>query len=222
MTTMRSTRSCIASLASLAALALAACATPSPSSDAGTPSTAAAASVASPAASAPAASPATAAPAAAAATPPADAAPAPTGPLADFAWLAGCWRGSVNQREFREHWLPLRGDLLVGAGHTVTGGRTQDFEYVRIEPRADGVYYVNAAAGKQEAAFRFAERTDDGPDAIFTFTNPALAFPQRIVYRRGSGGWMYVHVEGKLGTEERRIIYPFRRVDCESGALIEK
>jgi hypothetical protein len=25
------------------------------------------------------------------------------------AWLEGCWRGAVNQREFREHWLPLRG-----------------------------------------------------------------------------------------------------------------
>ena len=40
--------------------------------------------------------------------------------LSDLAWLSGCWRGNVNQREFREHWLPLRGNLLIGAGHTVT------------------------------------------------------------------------------------------------------
>ena len=30
-------------------------------------------------------------------------------PLARFAWLDGCWRGNVNQREFREQWMPLRG-----------------------------------------------------------------------------------------------------------------
>jgi len=146
-------------------------------------------------------------------------APAPSGSLADLAWLAGCWRGSVNQREFREHWLPLRGDLLVGAGHTVNAGRTQDFEYLRIEPRADGVYYVNGSSGK-ESTFRLAGRTTDGDDTIFTFANVAPAFPQTIIYRRGSGGWLYVHVEGKVGGEERRVIYPFRRVDCESGEFI--
>ncbi len=25
----------------------------------------------------------------------------------------GCWRGDVAQYEFREHWLPLRGGLMV-------------------------------------------------------------------------------------------------------------
>jgi hypothetical protein len=116
----------------------------------------------------------------------------------------------------------LRGNLLVGAGHTVTGARTQDFEFLRIEPRADGVYYVAMPSGQREAAFRMGERTTDGADTIFTFTNPAHDFPQTIVYRRGTGGWLYVHVEGKLAGEERRIIYPFRRVDCESGEFIEK
>ena len=143
-------------------------------------------------------------------------------PLTALAWLAGCWRGNVNQREFREHWLPLRGELLIGAGHTVAGGKTQDYEFLRIEARADGLHYVAAPRNQKETAFRLASRTSDGPDEIFTFANPAHDFPQSIVYRRGSEGWLYVHVEGKLGSEERRIIYPFRRVDCESGDLLRQ
>ena len=142
--------------------------------------------------------------------------------LTALAWLAGCWRGNVNQREFREHWLPLRGELLVGAGHTVAGGKTQDYEFLRIEARADGLFYVAAPRNQKETAFKLAGRTSDGPDEIFTFANPAHDFPQAIVYRRGSEGWLYVHVEGKLGGEERRIIYPFRRVDCESGELLRQ
>ncbi len=141
-------------------------------------------------------------------------------PLSSFEWLAGCWRGSVNQRDFREHWLPLRGNLLVGAGHTVSAGRTQDYEFLRIEPRADGVYYVAAPSGQKEAAFRLADRQTDGPDTIFTFANAAHDFPQTIVYRRATGGWLYVHVEGKLRGEERKVIYPLRRVDCESGEFL--
>jgi hypothetical protein len=140
--------------------------------------------------------------------------------LAPLAWLGGCWRGSANQREFREHWLPLRGNLLVGAGHTVAGGRTQDYEFVRIELRADGVYYVAAPRNQKETAFKLADKTTDGPDEIFTFQNPAHDFPQTIIYRRAKEGWLYVHVEGKLGAQDRRVIYPFRRIDCESGELI--
>lgn len=142
------------------------------------------------------------------------------GPLASLAWLSGCWRGSVNQRDFREHWLPLRGNLLVGAGHTVNAGRTQDFEFLRVEPRADGVYYVASPSGQKETAFKLASKQTDGPDTIFTFANAAHDFPQTIVYRRGTGGWLYVHVEGKLGGEERKVIYPLRRIDCESGEFI--
>ena len=162
------------------------------------------------------------------ATPPAatPAAPAPTTAaavtLSDLSWLSGCWRGNVNQREFREHWLPLRGNLLIGAGHTVTQDRTQDFEYVRIEPRADGLHYVAQPSAGKETAFRLADRQVDGPDTIFTFANEAHDFPQRIVYRRGTEGWLYIHVEGRVQGEERKVIYPLRRIDCESGDLSAK
>ncbi len=163
------------------------------------------------------------------ATPPTatPAAPAPASvtaavTLSDLSWLSGCWRGSVNQREFREHWLPLRGNLLIGAGHTVTQERTQDFEYVRIEPRADGLHYVAQPSAGKETAFRLADRQVDGPDTIFTFANDTHDFPQRIVYRRGTEGWLYIHVEGRVQGEERKVIYPLRRIDCESGDLIAK
>jgi len=139
-----------------------------------------------------------------------------------LSFIAGCWRGTANQRDFREHWLPLRGNLLVGAGHTVMGNRTQDYEYMRIEPRADGIYYVAVPSGQRETAFKLASRQVEGPDTIFTFVNPANAFPQAIIYRRATGGWLYVHVEGKLNGEDRRVIYPLRRVDCEGGEFLDR
>ncbi len=141
--------------------------------------------------------------------------------LEPLAWLAGCWRGSVNKREFREHWMPLRGNLMVGTSHTTVDGQTLDFEYLRIEPRGDGVYYVAAPANKKEEAFRLTDTAKDGDDVIFTFVNPALEFPQRILYRRATNGWLYAHVEGTVGGSERKVIYPMRRISCESGALIE-
>ena len=157
-------------------------------------------------------------PAPAVATKAADAAESP---LAMLSWLPGCYRGTANQREFREHWLPLRGNLLVGASHAVAQDKTQNISYLRIEPRADGVYYVVAPVRQSDVAFRLTGQESDGPDRIFTFTSSLATFPQRIVYRRGTEGWLYVHVEGAVAGEEKRIIYPMRRIDCESGEFLQ-
>jgi hypothetical protein len=159
------------------------------------------------------------APAAPTASPPAAAAPASLEPLA---WLAGCWQGTVNMRDFREQWMPLRGGMMVGVGHTVVGDRTQNFEYLRIEKRPDGVHYVVAPDGKGETAFRLVGQARDGDDEIFTFNNPRTDFPQTIIYRRGSKGRLFAHVEGKLDGADKRVIYPMYRVDCETGEKIEK
>jgi hypothetical protein len=155
-------------------------------------------------------------------SPTVDAAAKPDARLEPLAWLAGCWRGNVNKREFREHWMPLRGNLLVGTSHTTLDGQTLEFEYLRIEPRSDGVYYVATPAKQKEESFKLGEVQKDGDDVILTFTNPALEFPQRIVYRRGTMGWLYAHVEGKVNGADRQVIYPMRRIGCESGELIEK
>jgi hypothetical protein len=161
-----------------------------------------------------------------ASSPAAGAASAPVavaeGPLAPLAWLAGCWRGSVNQREFREHWMPLRGNLMLGTSHTVNGAVTQDWEFLRLEVRADGIDYIASPPGQKETAFRYAGETKDDDDSIFTFANPQQDFPQRIVYRRGTEGWLYAHAEGRVGGAERKVIYPMRRVDCESGEFIRR
>jgi len=147
---------------------------------------------------------------------------APPLELASLAWLDGCWRGEVAQYEFREHWLPLRGGLMVGAGHVVFQGKTQDYGYLRLETRPDGVYYVSISSAKKEAAFKLASATIDDKDTIFTFTGSSDEFPQRIVYRRGIDGWLYGSVEGKVKGEEKKVIYPMRRVDCQNGDLIRK
>jgi hypothetical protein len=158
--------------------------------------------------------------------PPNTAAPAtsvnPTSSLEPFGWLHGCWDGKVNQRDFREEWLPLRGDMMIGVSQTVSQGKTQDFEYLRLELRPEGVFYVAVPSGKKETSFRFSSKTLDGDSEIFTFENPVDEFPQRIIYRRGSEGWLYAHVEGKQNGQPRSVIYPMRRVDCASGELIRQ
>ncbi|MCL2308993.1 MAG: DUF6265 family protein [Proteobacteria bacterium] len=144
------------------------------------------------------------------------------GPLASLAWLDGCWKGSVNKRDYREHWLPLRGEMMLGVSHTVLGGKTQDYQFLRMEVRDDAMYYVIAAPGEKEYRFRFSGETTDQDNTIYTFANVEDAFPQTVSYRKGKEGWMYITVEGKLNGADRKVIYPARRIDCGSGEVLDK
>jgi hypothetical protein len=146
----------------------------------------------------------------------------PTGPLAPLAWMRGCWEGKVNQRDFREEWLPSAGDMMVGVSQTKIRDKTVDFEYLRLESRPEGVFYVAAPSGKNEAAFRLAGQTTSGGDEVFTFVSatPGAEYPQRIIYRRASEGWLYATVEGKIKGVDKQVIFPMRRVDCQTGAVV--
>jgi hypothetical protein len=144
------------------------------------------------------------------------------GPLGPLAWLEGCWHGMVNQREFREQWMPLRGAMLIGAGQQASGGRMQDYEFLRMEARPDGVYFAQFSGDRKETSFRLASTTTDEKDTIFTFANTTTEFPARLVYRRGADGWLYETIEGALNGADKKVIYPMRRIDCESGELITR
>ena len=126
----------------------------------------------------------------------------------------------MNQREFREEWLPLRGDMLVGAGQQVMHGAMQDYEFLRIDARPDGVHFTQFSGDRKEMSFRLASTTTDDKDTIFTFANTTQAFPARLIYRRGTEGWLYETIEGQLSGSDKKVIYPMRRVDCEGGQFI--
>ena len=147
-------------------------------------------------------------------------------PLEPLAWLEGCWVGTVNQREVREHWMPLRGNLLLGMSQTVMKGKTQDFEYLRIESRPDGIYYLNLPSGQNGTTFKYAGQTvitlPDRNDDAFVFTNAGVDFPQKLTYRRATEGWLYVAVEGKLKGMDKEVTYPLRHIDCQSGKNLTK
>ena len=160
-------------------------------------------------------------------TPPTPAA-ASAAPLAlsDLAWVAGCWKGLVNKREFREQWLPPRGELMVGISHTTMADKTVGYEYLRFEPRADGVWYIITPSEGKEDSFRLVSRTTEKAGDVdydlFTFERTSAEFPQRIVYRRGGEGWLYAEVTGKVDGAERKVIYPMQRIDCVSGRILDK
>ena len=84
---------------------------------------------------------------------------------ADLAFMKGAWEGGPPGIKFEERWTEEAGGLMLGLGRTIKGDRAIAFEFLRIEFRKDGVFYVAQPGGKPKTDFRLTAA--DGKSATF-------------------------------------------------------
>ena len=124
----------------------------------------------------------------------------------DFAWLSGHWCLVSGDEFTEEHWLPPRGNLMLGVSHTVRGGKTTSFEFMRIEFGAQ-IQFIAQPRGQPPTVFRL---TASG-DGWARFENREHDFPQRIEYRRtGTGLHAEIAGPGKNGEQ----VVPYKYATC--------
>ena len=127
---------------------------------------------------------------------------AATGPfrVEDLSFLTGDWLTTSGGTQVDEHWTAVAGGTLMGLSRTVNAGRTLGFEYLRIETRPDGIFYVAHPRAKSPGTDFKLVRLQDR-EAVFE--NLAHDFPKRIIYRRNPDGSLTARVEGD-GTEKEK------------------
>jgi Domain of unknown function (DUF6265) len=114
--------------------------------------------------------------------------------LQDIGWLAGEWQLTASNRCVEEQWTAPSSNMLVGMSRTVAAGQTRSFEFVRIEARADGIYYVAQPGGKPPVDFKLA--SDSASELVFV--NPGHADRlKKVIYRRGADGNLTARIEGE-------------------------
>lgn len=130
-----------------------------------------------------------------------------------FGGMAGCWeRGDkVKNLLVSEQWMKPAGTSMIGMGRTVKNGKTADYEFMRIEQRADGIFFVaKPKANANETAFKLKSSTANE----FVFENPEHDFPQRVIYKL-NGKTMAGRIEGMQNGKSMGIDFPFVKVKCE-------
>jgi hypothetical protein len=128
-------------------------------------------------------------------------------PVERLQWIAGDWLMSRGGTCVEEHWTQPAGGMLTGMSRTVAGDRTRSFEFMRIESRPDGVYFVAQPGGRPPVDFRMASSTD----SEIVFINPGHAdHLKRIVYRRSAPAEITARIEGEDGGKAFAIDYVYR------------
>lgn len=140
--------------------------------------------------------------------------------LADFASMSGCWerRDDAKKLLISEQWMAVEGTSIIGMGRTVKGGKTVDWEFMRIEQRDDGIYFVaKPRANPAETDFKLIRSISNlggaGAYAEFIFENKAHDFPQRVIYRP-AGDKLAARIEGTIQGKAKGIDFPMTRVKC--------
>ncbi|MGH9805166.1 MAG: DUF6265 family protein [Candidatus Acidiferrales bacterium] len=121
-------------------------------------------------------------------------------------WMAGSWEMVTEKSRTEEHWTKVAGGTLLGMSRTVAGGKTVFFEYLRVEARPDGVYYVAHPKARPGTDCKLVRC--EGEEAVFE--NPEHDFPQRIIYRKKPDGSLDARIEGP---REGKIVgedYPYK------------
>ena len=121
-------------------------------------------------------------------------------------WLAGGW---VMQSEkdgwFEEWWTPPRGGLMLGAGRSGKGDKSDWWEQTRIEQSNGKISFCALPKGQKGACFTATTVTADE----IVFENPGHDFPTRVAYRR-IGEELAAEISGPKGAN--RQSWRFKRI----------
>jgi len=128
--------------------------------------------------------------------------------LADISWISGDWQTEPGgRRQIEEHWTPVAGASMLGMSRTVAGDKTVEFEYLRIEQRADGIYYVaHPKARCPGTDFKLTHAS--ATEAVFE--NPQHDFPKRIIYKKTANDGLTASIDGGEGT--KAMSFAYRRI----------
>lgn len=118
-----------------------------------------------------------------------------TGEVADLGWIAGHWEGPVGRAQAEEHWIAPAGGAMLGVSRTIARDRMVGFEFLRIEKRAAGIFYVAQPGGRPPTDFKL---TQSGATSA-VFENPQHDHPKIITYRLEGADTLVARIEGDEG-----------------------
>jgi hypothetical protein len=120
--------------------------------------------------------------------------------LEGLRFIEGDWGGESGKTRIEEHWIDAAGGIMLGVSRTIVSGKTVAFEFLRIEARDDGVFYVAQPNGRPGTDFKLTKVS--AGEAVFE--NPQHDHPKIIRYRLADDA-LVAEVEGDEGKQEFRF-----------------
>jgi hypothetical protein len=133
-------------------------------------------------------------------TPPPPSPSPPTSPkpakvdLTKLKWMAGCWQAKVDKDVMvEENWNEPVENLLLSTTRYLAKDKATSFEFSKIEVTDSGATFSASSEGKPFDSYALKTMVDE----YVVFENLKKTFPQRIIYRLASDGYLIPRNEGE-------------------------
>ena len=131
---------------------------------------------------------------------------AATRSISELSWISGDWQTAPGGRaQIEEHWTAVAGASMMGMSRTVVGEKTAEFEYLRIEQRADGNIYYVAHPKARCPGTDFKLTRASASEAVFE--NPEHDFPKRIIYRKTADDSLTASIDAGEGSKSMTFAF---------------
>jgi Domain of unknown function (DUF6265) len=111
-----------------------------------------------------------------------------------MSWMAGAWETRGTTPYVEELWTRPAGGAMLGISRAIKDNNMVEFEFLRIEARADGIFYMPQLSGKPPVDFKFMRTVNN--EAVFV--NPGHSdHLKKIIYRQNADGTLTARVEGE-------------------------
>src|SRR5262245_13672013 len=126
--------------------------------------------------------------------------------IAQLSWISGDWQTEPGGKaQIDEHWTQPAGGSMLGMSRTVVGDKTVEYEYLRIEQRGEGIYYVaHPKARCTGTDFKLTRLSAE--EALFE--HPTHDYPKRFIYRKNGDGSLTASIDG--GERTKAMSFPYR------------
>lgn len=132
--------------------------------------------------------------------------------ISKLKFISGCWRAPLDKETFvEENWSTPSENLFLSTTRYLKKGRATGFEFSRIEVTDSGVIFSASSDAKPFDIYYMKTLVDE----YVMFENPAKKFPQKIIYRMASDGFLIPRNEGDGPSVELRM----QRVKCPGADI---
>jgi len=132
-------------------------------------------------------------------------------PLDIASWMLGTWENKTERGSIYESWSRTGVNALSGKSYKLNQHDTVAFEMISLVREHDKLIYIPQVSDQNDGQpVRFAS-TKITPDVLI-FENPEHDFPQVISYTRVTTDSLVASISGMRNGEERKILFPMRRV----------
>ena len=139
--------------------------------------------------------------------------------VAQLAWIAGPWAGTLNDRTIEQHWMTPLGGSMVGMYRSIRENRVTLYELLAIEQAGDEVYlrikHFAPGAGlvSQEAKEQSADHVlvkAEGRTAVFEGGTPAS--PVQVTFNSPDADTLTITVARQRDGKPVATDFKYRRV----------